>query len=333
MNKYGYLIFTFILASLLSGCAAKDMTLSNRGYEELTQANYDQAEEYFAEALYLNPDNAYALLNLGQVYQQTGHPERARQMFEKVIVLGPSDNERQATSDSEGGKPLVEIAAENLVLLDGQSMREEPEPLGPIETPARESVSPMASSDEMASESIEEPPEPVKMATARKEGHYSVQDGDNLYDIAGREDMYNYPLKWPALYRLNMNILKDMNITEDFEYQELEEGLDLKFVTPVEASDRLMKLGEKLWVVHVRSTIETKNIVPIAVRLMNEGYNVYLTKATVKGKEWTRLRVGFYRDRPEANKARDRIVSFMDSTRDSWVVKIPKSEFKKFGGY
>jgi hypothetical protein len=66
---------------------------------------------------------------------------------------------------------------------------------------------------------------------------------------------------------------------------------------------------------------------------MNKGYHVYLTKATVKGKEWTRLRVGFYRDKPEAAKAREKIVSFMDSTRDSWVTKIPKSEFEKFGGY
>jgi hypothetical protein len=140
-------------------------------------------------------------------------------------------------------------------------------------------------------------------------------------------------MKWPSLYRLNMNMLEDMEVTENFEYQELVEGLELKIVTLEEASERLMKLGEKMWVVHVRSTLEIENIVPTAVRLMNEGYHVYMSKATVKGKEWTRLRVGFFRDRPEAAKAREKIVSYMDSTRDSWVTKVPKSEFEKFGGY
>ncbi len=333
MNKSGYFIFTFILAALLSGCAAKDMTLSNQGYEELTKANYDQAEKYFSEALYINPDNPYALLNLGQVYQETGHPARARQMYEKVIALAPSDKERQATYNSEEGKPLVEIAMDNLELLDGRSKPEKPKPRGPIEMPTSETISREPSPEDLASEPVEKAPVDVKMVTATERGYYTVRENDSLYDIAGRKDVYANPLKWPTLYRLNMNILEDMEVTENFEYQELVEGLELKIVTPDEASERLMKLGDKGWVVHVRSTLENENIVPTAVRLMDKGYHVYMTKATVKGKEWTRLRVGFYRDRPEAAKVREKIVSFMDSTRDSWVTKIPKSELEKFGGY
>ena len=37
----------------------------------------------------------------------------------------------------------------------------------------------------------------------KKEGYYAVQKGDTLYRIAGREDVYGDPLKWPILYRLN----------------------------------------------------------------------------------------------------------------------------------
>jgi len=333
MKKSGYFMLPFILATLLSGCAAKDIRLSNQRYEEMIKANYDQAEKYFSEALYINPDNPYALLNLGQTYEEMGHPERARQMYEKVIDLRPSHKVRQATYDSEGGKPLVEIAMDNLKFLDGQTKTEKPEPTGPIQMPTSETASPRSSPEEMASESVEIPPEDVKMMTATEKGYYSVRANESLYDIAGRKDVYNNPLKWPTLYRLNMNILEDVRISEDFEHQELAEGLDLKFVTPDEASERLMKLGEKVWVVHVRSTLDTENIVPTAVRLMKKGYHVYMTKATVKGKEWTRLRVGFYRDQPEAAKVREKIVSFMDSTRDSWVTKIPRSELEKFGGY
>jgi cell division septation protein DedD len=318
MKKPGYFIFTFFLAALLSGCAAKDMTLSNQGYEELTKANYDQAEKYFSEALY---------------NQETGHPERARQMYEKVIALGPSDKEKQATYDSEEGKPLVDIATDNLELLAGRSKPEKPKPSGPIEMPTSETASSESPPEDLVSEPIEEAPETVKMVTAAETGYYTVGENESLYDIAGRKDVYDNPMKWPSLYRLNMNTLEDMEVTENFEYQELVEGLELKIVTLEEASERLMKLGEKMWVVHVRSTLEIENIVPTAVRLMNEGYHVYMSKATVKGKEWTRLRVGFFRDRPEAAKAREKIVSYMDSTRDSWVTKVPKSEFEKFGGY
>jgi hypothetical protein len=35
--------------------------------------------------------------------------------------------------------------------------------------------------------------------------------------------VYDDPLKWTSLYRLNMNILEDIEVTENFEYQELVE--------------------------------------------------------------------------------------------------------------
>jgi hypothetical protein len=222
---------------------------------------------------------------------------------------------------------------DNLELLAGKTKPVKPKHMRPIEMPTSESMSSRPTPEEMTSETMEKSPEDVKIVTATREGYYTVRENESLHDIAGRKDVYDNPLKWPTLYRLNMNLLDDLEVTENFEFQELVEGLDLKIVTPDEASERLMKLGEKRWVVHVRSTLEIENIVPTAVRLMDDGYHVYMTKAMVKGKEWTRLRIGFYRDKPEAAKAREKIVSYMDSTRDSWVTQIPKSELQKFGGY
>ena len=79
--------------------------------------------------------------------------------------------------------------------------------------------------------------------------------------------------------------------------------------------------------------LEMDHVIPTAVRLMKRGYHVYLTRVTVKGKEWIRLRVGFYDDQSEANEVRDKIISYMDKTRDSWVTKIPESELEEYGGY
>ena len=333
MNKYLYLIFTFILAALVSGCAAKDMTLANKGYEALSDANYADAEKYLSEALYRNPDNPYALLNLGEVYQEMGYTERARHMYEKVIDLNPPDSEQQATSELGEEKPLVDIAMDRLKLLGKPVQTGESKPASVKKSvPPPVSLAPLQ--EEMFSDEEEkEPPEETKTAESTNNGTYRVRDGDTLYEIAGRKDVYNNPLMWPTLYRLNMKVLDDMKITEDFEYQKLAEGLDLKIVTPAEASENLLKLGEKLWVVNVRSALETEHVVPTAVRLMNRGYHVYLTRATIKGKKWIRLRVGFYNDEAEANELREKIVSDMDKTSDSWVTKIPKSELEEFGGY
>ncbi len=338
MRNYGYLLFTFILAALINGCAAKDMTLSKKGYEALSDANYADAEEYLSEALYLNPDNPYALLNLGQVYQEMGHDDKARHMYEKVIALDPPESERQATPESNEEKPLVEIAVENLKLLEGHIQSGASKPTS-AEKPPSAVISLAPLHDEMFSEeeeekpSEEEPPVETITAISTNNGFYRVRDGDTLYGIAGRKDVYDYPLKWPTLYRLNMKILEDMKVSEDFEFQDLAEGLNLKIITPAEASENLRRLGEKLWVINVRSALEPEHIAPTAVRLMKRGYHVYMTKATVKGKLWIRLRVGFYSDESEANEVKEKIVSYMDATRDSWITKIPKSELEEFGGY
>jgi septal ring-binding cell division protein DamX len=65
---------------------------------------------------------------------------------------------------------------------------------------------------------------------------------------------------------------------------------------------------------------------------MKNGYRVYIANAEVKGKEWMRLRVGFFRDRPKAAAAGKEMVSMLKAG-DAWVTKLEKSELEEFGGY
>ncbi len=62
--------------------------------------------------LALNPNNPYALLNMGVVYQNTGRPEKAREMYNRVIEL----RVKAATdkSSSDWGQELGEKAKKNL---------------------------------------------------------------------------------------------------------------------------------------------------------------------------------------------------------------------------
>jgi len=187
-------------------------------------------------------------------------------------------------------------------------------------------------------------------------GIYKVQKGDTLSIIAGRKEIYDDPEKWPSLFLLNIDRLGEMKVAdhfdlkwsgifhlgtpgldglkvaEDFETKELTEGLRLKFITPDQAIKNLNKLGSKPWVVNVVSSRNPKRIVPSAIALMGNGYQVYITKAVVKERQWLRLRVGFYEKRPEAIATGKKIMSIL-KIGAPWVVKIRQIELQEFGGY
>jgi len=96
----------------LAGCAglSADMRLSNRGYENILSRDYTQAEKHLAEALAINPDNPYALINMGVVYENTGREAQAREMYEKARAVGSREVPSRTSQDWAKDKSLAEIA-------------------------------------------------------------------------------------------------------------------------------------------------------------------------------------------------------------------------------
>lgn len=164
------------------------------------------------------------------------------------------------------------------------------------------------------------------------EGYFKVQKGDTLFKIAGREDVYGDPIKWPSLFRYNLDKLGQMGEAEDIEHRQLPEDLELRYVTPNEAAENLKSLGKKLWVVNVKSEKELKKIVLPAIALMKNGYHAYIARASVKGEEWVRLRVGFFEKRSEAVSEGERIMEVLNA-QETWAARIGEEELKEFGGY
>jgi hypothetical protein len=162
-------------------------------------------------------------------------------------------------------------------------------------------------------------------------GYYIIKKGDSLSSIAGRDDIYGDPLKWPILYRLNMDKLATLEAGEDFLGSELPEGVMLKIITPDEAKENLKRRRHNVWVVNVLSATTNEKIIPVAIRLIKNGYPVYITRATVKGKDWMRLRVGFFKNKTEADTEGKKIMSLLN-LGNSWVTKIGK-ELEDFGCY
>ena len=176
--------------------------------------------------------------------------------------------------------------------------------------------------------------EAEKKETSPKEepGYYRVKKGDTLARIAGRTDVYGDPLKWPILCRLNMDQLGKMAVWEDFADRPLLEGMRLKIITPDEKKENLEKRGNKVWIVNVLSTPNKKEIIPATMKLLGEGYPAYITSTKVKGKDYMRLRVGFFGKKVEADAAGEKIKALLN-LGDPWKTKAGKEEFREFAGY
>lgn len=112
---------TMLLMLIISGCASSteqnlpyDMTIANKGYKAMIKQEYEEAEAFFELALSINPENPYAILNLGVIYHNTGRFEQAKEMYQKVIDLKPKNMATHTTDKNYKGKTLSEIAEQNL---------------------------------------------------------------------------------------------------------------------------------------------------------------------------------------------------------------------------
>lgn len=205
----------------------------------------------------------------------------------------------------------------------GEKTKEEAKEAAAVKTPAVE-------------EKAVEPPETEtreeEKAVAEEAGYYTVKRGDTLSSISAREDVYTDPLKWPILYRHNMDKIGELQLVHDFLDRELSEGVVLRVITPDEARENLRRKGTHTWAVNVLSATTQQTLISSAIRLMREGYPVYLTSATVKGKDWMRLRVGFFRNKTEADMEGKKIMTLLNIS-NSWVTGVGQKELAEFGGY
>jgi tetratricopeptide (TPR) repeat protein len=286
---------------------------------------------------------------MGVVYQETGRLDKARQMYERLIGLQPKDVAEESNTGSLAGKGLVDIAKENLKLLEAREAElaaaRKPVETAPQVVSVKEERPPK---DEKPSPKETTIPSPEKKGSApgavaalgptesqvpAKEAFCKVRKNESLLDIAGRQDVYGDVLKWPGLFRLNMNSLEKMKATESFATEKLPEGLRLKYVTRDGASENLAAMGDKLWVVDIASAKAMNGVVPSAILLMRKGYHAYLTKSQLAGEEWIRLRVGFYKDILEALKVSEEVKALLNMSETPMPIKIERKELERFAGY
>jgi hypothetical protein len=175
-----------------------------------------------------------------------------------------------------------------------------------------------------------------KVASEKKEkdepGFYVVKKGDSLSSIAARTDVLKDPLKWPILLRLNRDKLGEWATGENLPDRELPQGTKLKVITSNEARASLKKATGNLWVVNVLSSTSSAEITPPAVTLVKQGYPVYIVRANVQGKDYMRLRVGFFKNRSETDEVGKKIKEQLNF-QDSWSTKADEEEYEEVAGF
>jgi len=231
---------------------------------------------------------------------------------------------KPSTADIE--KPTTTVAEEK---------KPQAEEKAPVERPAataEKSAAPPRSAAEDKKVATEEPTvTPPKKKDKEDQGLYSVKKGDTLSSIAAKPEVLKDPLKWPILLRLNQDKLGEWSGGEDLPDRELPQGTRIKVMTAREARAGLKKESAGLWVVNVLSSTSQAEIVPPAVTLVKQGYPVYIVRANVKGKDYLRLRVGFFKNRSEADETGKKIKEQL-SFQESWSTKADKEEYEEVAG-
>jgi len=177
-------------------------------------------------------------------------------------------------------------------------------------------------------------PEPLKTVKEPEDltGYYLAKEGDNLSQISSRDDVYGSPLNWPILYRHNLDKLGKIEPGPNLPESNIPRKMKLKIVTAEEVSENIKERTKKTWVINVISTTTHREIVVPAITLMKEGYAVYITNATVKGRKWMRLRVGFFESKSEADAEGEKMMVMLNFVKP-WTTKIAKTEHRAYAGY
>ena len=163
-------------------------------------------------------------------------------------------------------------------------------------------------------------------------GIYVVKKGDTLAGIAARPDVMEDPLKWLILLGLNRDKFRDQPMGDDFAGRELSPGMELRFIPSREAREGVKKAQAPIWVVNIMSASDEKDIVPPAALLAKEGYPAYIARAYVKGKDYFRLRVGFFPSRNEAALQGEKVKKLL-GFEEFWATKVDDVEYEAVAGF
>ncbi len=82
--------------------------LADMGFVKMQRKEYEKARGFFNQALKIDPNNPYALINMGIIYEHDGDKGQAEKMYQQVLDLAGRGG------DKEGGGQGVDSALQNV---------------------------------------------------------------------------------------------------------------------------------------------------------------------------------------------------------------------------
>ena len=305
-----------IMFILLMGCAGKDMKLTTQGSEAIFMNDYKSAEKYLNEALALNPENPYALLNMGVVYENTGRQEQAIAMYQKVIAINPKGKDDQAITDlartklknlqmemARNYRPVEKsylTASEEPDLKDFFPSLKEPAPINTDPDTKRPNMTqPMVDPSAPSQESVPSKRSAPSNESTRSEGAaLANESAPSEGTLPGRANPGRAnPARANPIDNVEKKILEPLSPPPPaMEVKKADEA-------PTAPSQETVKIApaEKIYSIQVASYKDLDGAVKRIAELIESGYDAFYKKAQIKGKgTWHRIFVGKFKTREEA---------------------------------
>ena len=84
------------------------------GFAKLQQKKYPEAKGYFLQALKIQPENPYALINMGLIYEHEKQFNKAAETYQQVLDLADSRQDSVEADHTPEDQALLNTARENL---------------------------------------------------------------------------------------------------------------------------------------------------------------------------------------------------------------------------
>lgn len=88
--------------------------LADMGYNKLQQNQVDEAGNFLKQALAVDAQNPYALVNMGVYYERKGNKTQAIEMYKQAILYSDGEMATQTSEENTLAEPIIEIAKENI---------------------------------------------------------------------------------------------------------------------------------------------------------------------------------------------------------------------------
>ena len=122
-------------------------------------------------------------------------------------------------------------------------------------------------------------------------------------------------------------VVKKEEVTKEEKVAQNEKGISGEEVPKKDEVTR-----KENWVVHVASVKTEEQAMIYKERLMAAGFPAYSIRTKVRGEDWIRVRVGFFNNREEAQKAGNEVEKKLIAKGPYWITNVSKKEMEDLFG-